>query len=88
MTPDGSKICRAAIHSTVLYTIPPHVIRTVWHDVNRLPLVYKRRGRSPGRGGTADSTRLHALHLHHDIGISPQSHLRDLGASLLSHLAL
>jgi hypothetical protein len=46
-----NKIRQDAINSTTLYTVPPHVIRTVRHDC-KLPLfAYKRRGQPPGRKG-------------------------------------
>jgi hypothetical protein len=49
--------------------------------VNHLPLAYKRRRRFPGRGGNdGQHTHLHAFRLHRDIGILPQSNLRDLEA--------
>jgi hypothetical protein len=47
--------------------------------VNRLPLAYKRRGRSPGHGRGQSGT-LAFFRLHHDIGTPPQSNLRDLEA--------
>jgi hypothetical protein len=36
--PTGAIFARTAIHSTALYTIPPHVIRTVRHDCKPPPL--------------------------------------------------
>jgi hypothetical protein len=73
-----ARFARTAVYSTTLYTIPPHVIRTVLHDC-KPPLAYIKSGRSPGRGGTTmDSAHLHAFRLHHDIGTKPQSNLRDL----------
>jgi hypothetical protein len=33
-----ARFARTAIHSVALYTIPPHVTRTVWHDCKLPPL--------------------------------------------------
>jgi hypothetical protein len=52
--------------------------------VNHLPLVYKRRGRSPSRwGGGTDSSLTRFSAFTYDIGTLPQSNLRDLEASPL-----
>jgi hypothetical protein len=49
--------------------------------VNRLPLAYKRRERSPGRRGDDGRRTLTRPPPTHYIGTSPQSNLRDLEAS-------
>jgi hypothetical protein len=51
-----ARCARMAVYSTTLCAIPLHVIRTVRHDCKPPPLAYKRRGQSPGRGGTTAST--------------------------------
>jgi hypothetical protein len=81
--PTGARFVRTTINSTVLYTIPPYASLELCDTiVNRLPLAYKRRRRSPSRGrGRTDSGTLARFRLHHDIGTSPQSNLRDLEAS-------
>jgi hypothetical protein len=67
-----------AIHSVALYTIPPHVVRTMLHDCEPPPLGLYKEGQSLGHRGTTDSAHLHVFLLRHDIGISPKSNLRDL----------
>jgi hypothetical protein len=57
--PLGARFVRTTINSTALYAIPPYVALELCDMiVNRLPLAYKRRRRSPGRGGTIDSCAL------------------------------
>jgi hypothetical protein len=48
--------------------------------VNHLPLVYKGGVGPLAAGGRGIATHLHPFRLHHDIGSSPQSNLRDLEA--------
>jgi hypothetical protein len=80
-TPEA-RFVRTTINSVSLYTIPLHVALALCGTiVNRLHSAYKRRRRSPGRGGRRIATYLHVFRLHHDIGTSPQSNLRDLEAS-------
>jgi hypothetical protein len=80
--PTGARFVRTTINSTTLCATPPYVaLELCGTIVNRLPLAYKRRRRSPGRGGTTDSCSLACVRLHHDIGTSPQSNHRDLEVS-------
>jgi hypothetical protein len=82
--PLGARFVMTTINSTVLYTIPPYVALELYDTiVNCLPLAYKRRGQSPGRGGRRIVAHLHVFRLHHDIGTSPQSIVRDLETPLL-----
>jgi hypothetical protein len=77
----GARFVRMTINSTAMYTIPPYVALALCGTiVNCLPLAYKRRRRSPGCWST-ESCSLARFCLHHDIGTSPQSNLRDLEAS-------
>jgi hypothetical protein len=82
MTPAGSEIRQddQQLHDIVHHT----TIRSLElcsMIVNRLPLVYNRRSRSPGRRGKTDCCTLAFFRLHHDIDTLPQSNLRDLEAS-------
>jgi hypothetical protein len=64
----AARFSRTVVYSTILCIIPLHVTGIVRH-VNRLPLAYKRRERSPCRvcgGGTEGPQHAHCL--HHDIG--------------------
>jgi hypothetical protein len=77
----GSKIRQddQQLHNTVHHT----AIRSLGlcgTIVNHLPLAYKNRSRSPGCKRRTDSGTLAFFRLHHDIGTSPQSNLRDLQA--------
>jgi hypothetical protein len=79
--PSEARFVGTTINAVSLYTIPPYVALELCDMiVNRLPLAYKRRRRSPGRGGTTDSCTLAYFRLHHDIDTLPQSNLRDLEA--------
>jgi hypothetical protein len=77
--PTEARFVRTTINSTVLlHTIPPFVaLESCGMIVNRLPLAYERRRRSPGRGrGRIDSgalacfrfTTILALHLNQTSG--------------------
>jgi hypothetical protein len=57
--PLGARFVRTTTNSTALYAILPYVALELYDTiVNRLPLAYKRRRRSPGRGGTTVSCAL------------------------------
>jgi hypothetical protein len=81
-TPAGGEICqddqqlRVTAHHTAICSL-----RIVRRDCKPPPLVYKRRGRSPGRGGGGRAAHLCIFRLHHDIGTRTQSNPRDLEAS-------
>jgi hypothetical protein len=75
--PPGARFARTTIDSTILCAMPPYVaLRPCVTTVNRLPLAYKRRRRSPGHGGTTDSYSLAHFRLHprywHFASINPQ----------------
>ena len=81
-TPARSKIRQDGhrIAGTVRHAATP-CLKPCGMTVNRLPLVYKRRRRSPGRRErTSLLTRIHPLAHSLDIGTSPQSSSRDLEA--------
>jgi hypothetical protein len=53
--PTGARFVMTTINSTALCAMPPYVaLELCGTIVNCLPLAYKRRRRSPGRGGTMD----------------------------------
>jgi hypothetical protein len=57
--PLGARFVRMTINSMALYAIPPYVaLELCGTIVNRLPLAYKRRGRSPSRRGKTDRCTL------------------------------
>jgi hypothetical protein len=68
--PPKARFSRTTINSTTLHAMPPYVaLEPCSMTVNRLPLAYKRRRRSPGRRGRTDSGslahfRLHPRHWH------------------------
>jgi hypothetical protein len=56
--PPGARFTRTTVNFTTLCAMLPYVaLRTVRHD--RLPLAYKRKRRSPGRGGRRIAAHLH-----------------------------
>jgi hypothetical protein len=57
--PLEARFARTTVDSMTLCAMPPYVaVEPHGMTVNRLPLVYKRRRRSPGRRGTTDSCTL------------------------------
>jgi hypothetical protein len=82
--PTGARIVRMTINSMALCAMPPYVaLELCGTIVNRLPLAYKKRRRSPGHGGATNSCSLACFGLHRDIRTSPQSNLMDLKATPL-----
>jgi hypothetical protein len=49
--PPEARFARTAVYSVALYTMPPHIDKIVWHDVNYLLLAYQRRGSPQATGG-------------------------------------
>jgi hypothetical protein len=56
---------RTTTNSATLWAMPSYVaLKPCGMTINRLPLAYKRRRRSPGWGGTTDSCSLGHFRLH------------------------
>jgi hypothetical protein len=83
-----ARFARTAIYSMALYTMPPHVVRTVRHACKLLPPWPIKGGTVPSHRGTkTDNAHLHAFLLHTILALALISTSGTWRTSLLSRLA-
>jgi hypothetical protein len=66
--PPEARFARTTVYSTALYSMPPHVDKTVRHACKLPPPWPIKGGAGPWPRGVMDSTHSHAFRLHYDIG--------------------